>query len=783
MTSDFWRPSDVIADGTLGLLYITIDASLNSAHQTVLGRNGLPFPAMHVSSHTFFNMMFLAPALVLTPSCRKWHLPLCNGNWTALFIFALISVTRIVLEVHSLVHVELSMSQAIRAALPLFVALIQSVCGAPLPLHQLGRLVAISLGATMVAYQPSAFLSSGCWDVFLVTLSVTLQASQIYVAARLLSTTCDAWRVMLCTAPITFLISLGPAVLLEGQRFRRSVDDSPWIAILALAGTSLLTAVHSFVMLQAIRRLGAVGTAMLGSAKVVLLVLSSLLLMDGAVRWSLVQGVGLGCLLVLGGAAANSMLTLPSAGADSRRSGPCCVWWKDHSRLHTLAASLGFSLVSVLCVFVLFGQWPASEQAECLSASGSQAQWTANGREQALNGHRARLDPCHNLTVPEGLGQPSRATVAGELVLVTGGSGFIGSHLVTQLLELGYRVRVFDNLETGNLLFLDLTAPGLEFHYGDILDADALRAAMVGVRGVFHLGAASKVLPSLKDPSMATFNYERNAVGTSRVLEVANETGQVRKVLFAASSTYYGNQPAPFAETDPFMPTSPYAASKYMGELEMLTHDSLYHLPTLSLRFFMVYGPRNPAHGAYAIVTGKFIARLQEGQPLILEGSGKNYRDFVHVHDVARALILGYQSTVHGTVINVGTGKAYSVQEVADLVSSNQVRVAARPNDLLGTLADTCRAKHVLNFEARYDFMETMHQMIADAKAGRAEYLSDMWEDPHVVEALEGRLPGWSGLGSSRERSAAVREALAGDRRLLEGLLADIRAKQLRHRR
>merc|ERR1712110_453647 len=127
------------------------------------------------------------------------------------------------------------------------------------------------------------------------------------------------------------------------------------------------------------------------------------------------------------------------------------------------------------------------------------------------------------------------------------------------------------------------------------MDSHALRRAMVDVVGVFHLGAASKVLPSLKSPAMGTFNIERNAVGTSRVLEVANETHLVRKVMYAASSTYYGNQEVPFHETDPFRPTSPYAASKYMGELAMPTNDQLYGLPTLSIRFFMVFGPRNPS--------------------------------------------------------------------------------------------------------------------------------------------------------------------------------------------
>merc|ERR1712216_97044 len=246
------------------------------------------------------------------------------------------------------------------------------------------------------------------------------------------------------------------------------------------------------------------------------------------------------------------------------------------------------------------------------------------GRPFALpstNGHRGMagcreekvpVDPCRHSAVDSHKGQP-RSSPDAELVLVTGGSGFIGSHLVAQLLSLGYTVRVFDSLETGNLLYLDLLHPRLEFHYGDILDMAALRRAMVGVRGVFHLAAASKVLPSLRNPNMATFNIERNALGTSNILEAANETKHVAKVIYAASSTYYGNQPTPFDEHDPFRPTSPYAASKYMGELQMLTNDGLYSLPTLSLRFFMVYGPRNPSEGAYAIVTGKFLRRLFDG--------------------------------------------------------------------------------------------------------------------------------------------------------------------------
>jgi len=402
----------------------------------------------------------------------------------------------------------------------------------------------------------------------------------------------------------------------------------------------------------------------------------------------------------------------------------------------------------------------------------------------STNGHRcvagcreekAPVDPCRHVAVDAQRGLP-RATTDAELVLVTGGSGFIGSHLVTQLLDLGYTVRVFDSLETGNLLYLDLRHPRLEFQYGDILDIDALHRAMVGVRGVFHFAAASKVLPSLKSPKMATFNIERNALGTSNVLEAANVTKLVTKVVYAASSTYYGNQPVPFAEDDPFRPTSPYAASKYMGELQMLTNDGLYDLPSLSLRFFMVYGPRNPAEGAYAIVTGKFLRRLLDGQPLLIEGSGEQFRDFIHVQDVARACILAYQSDVRGTSINVGSGVTYSVKDVADIVSPRQEHRPARRNDLEGTLANTCRAKELLHFDASYDFTDVMQAMKADMLAGKREYLDPMWLDDRVVEAFDSRLPGWASLGSSN-RSFGIKAALDKDPLFLDEVVTALKLR------
>jgi len=208
----------------------------------------------------------------------------------------------------------------------------------------------------------------------------------------------------------------------------------------------------------------------------------------------------------------------------------------------------------------------------------------------------------------------------------------------------------------------------------------------------------------------------------------------------------------------------------------MLTNDGLYSLPTLSLRFFMVYGPRNPAEGAYAVVTGKFLRRLLEGKKLLIEGSGDQFRDFVHVQDVARACIIGYQSDARGTSINVGSGVAYSVKDVADLISSNQEHVAPRKNDLNGTLANTCRAKEHLHFNASYDFRDAMLAMKADALAGKKEYLDPMWLDKHVLDIFESRLPGWVQLGSSN-RSLAIKAALDKDALFLDRVIAALKLK------
>lgn len=349
-------------------------------------------------------------------------------------------------------------------------------------------------------------------------------------------------------------------------------------------------------------------------------------------------------------------------------------------------------------------------------------------------------DPCIDVALANGgnIAKPGQ----GSRVLITGGAGFIGSNLVDRLLELGYRVRIFDNLYTGFLRNVPLNHGDVEFYLGDILDKHALSEALDGVDFVYHLAAMSKVVPSLKSSAMARFCTESNALGSWNVLDAARENGGVQKVIYAASSTYYGNKPPPHKEDLAPDFLTPYAASKYEGELQMQMFDRLFGVPTISTRFFMVYGPRQPSTGAYAIVTGVFAKQASDGKPLTIEGDGSHYRDFIHVSDIVEGLILSQQNPdIRGDVVNLGSGSAFSVQDVANLVSSNQIHVDARANDLEGTLADTCKMKRLLGYKANKDFKTEMAFMAKETMEGNVFMQS--WLTPvHALSAPHLLAPG-----------------------------------------
>jgi len=263
--------------------------------------------------------------------------------------------------------------------------------------------------------------------------------------------------------------------------------------------------------------------------------------------------------------------------------------------------------------------------------------------------------------------------------VVTGGAGFIGTHLVKALQEKGDEVAVVD-IKTGS----------------DIRKPDDLKKAFVGADYVFHLAALPRVQYSIEHP---TETNETNVVGTLNVL-VAARDGGVTKVIYSGSSSAYGNQTEmPLRETMQANPLSPYGLQKYVGELYCRVFSEVYNLPTISLRYFNVYGPGADPNGAYALVIAKFIEQRKRGEPMTIAGSGENTRDYTHVRDVVRANLLaaGSGKVERGEVINIGAGNNVSVNKVAELIGGPTTTVEARlePKD---TRADNSLAKELLGW-------------------------------------------------------------------------------------
>jgi UDP-glucose 4-epimerase len=267
-------------------------------------------------------------------------------------------------------------------------------------------------------------------------------------------------------------------------------------------------------------------------------------------------------------------------------------------------------------------------------------------------------------------------------VAVTGSSGFIGKNLCSALREKGWEVVEID------------TERGI-----DIRNSAALDRACKGVAYVFHLAALPRVQYSIEHPAET---HEVNVSGTLNVLLAARNAG-VKKVIFAASSSAYGDQTTmPLRESLLARPQSPYALHKYIGEHYMRVFAEVYSLPTVSLRYFNVYGPGASAEGAYALVIAKFLKQRAEGKPMTITGDGTQTRDFTHVRDVVRANILAAESpnVGKGEVINIGTGREVSVQEIAKLIGGPVEHIPARLEPK-HTLADNTLAKKLLGWKPR----------------------------------------------------------------------------------
>lgn len=288
------------------------------------------------------------------------------------------------------------------------------------------------------------------------------------------------------------------------------------------------------------------------------------------------------------------------------------------------------------------------------------------------------------------------------VVLVTGGAGFIGSHLVDELVKQGHKIKIIDNLSTGRKEHLN---PGAEFFELDIREFEKIRPVFDGVEAVFHLAAQPRIQPSIANPRESNGN---NIDGTLNVLVAARDAG-VKKVIYAASSSAYGLSPKlPLTEDAPADCLNPYSLQKYVGELYMKLFYRLYKLNTVCLRYFNVYGPRQPLEGAYATVIGIFLRQKAKGEPLTIVGDGGQTRDFTYVGDIVRANILALESEKagNGEVINIGSGKNYSINQIAAFINNPTVNIPPRPGEARDTLAGIAKAKEMLGWEPRVHIEE-----------------------------------------------------------------------------
>jgi UDP-glucose 4-epimerase len=315
--------------------------------------------------------------------------------------------------------------------------------------------------------------------------------------------------------------------------------------------------------------------------------------------------------------------------------------------------------------------------------------------------------------------------------LVTGGAGFIGSHLVTTLVDAGHEVVVIDNFSTGrreNLASV-LTYGHLTVIRADVADPDSIAAHFDGVDWVFHLAGLADIVPSIADPS----RYHRSNVdGTLAVLEASRRAG-VKRFVYAASSSCYGIPDLyPTPETALPRPQYPYALSKWLGEQLVLHWGAVYRLPVVSLRLFNVYGPRSRTTGAYGAVFGVFLAQKLHNQPFTVVGDGTQTRDFIFVTDVARAFVSAAQSTVTNDVFNVGAGMPRSINDLVALIGGPVTHVPKRPGEPERTHADVRKIHTAFGWSATVTFEDGVKKLLNDLQAWRD---APLWTPASIADA------------------------------------------------
>jgi len=317
--------------------------------------------------------------------------------------------------------------------------------------------------------------------------------------------------------------------------------------------------------------------------------------------------------------------------------------------------------------------------------------------------------------------------------LITGGAGFIGSHLADLLLARGCRVVVIDNFSNGRLKNLKEHKfnKNLRIAKADVTRYNDIEKYFKAIDWVFHLAAITDIVPSIENP----FEYHNvNVNGTINTLLASRKYG-IKKFLYAASSSCYGIPDIfPTKETAQIRPRYPYALTKYTGESYVMHWGKVYKLPVISLRLFNVYGPRARTSGSYGAVFGVFLKQKLEGKPFTVVGDGRQTRDFTHVLDVARAFFLASKSGLKNEIMNVGSGKTYSMNALVDLLGGKKIHIPKRPGEPDRTFADISRIKRLLKWRPEISFRRGVAEMLKDI-----DYWKDapLWDKESIKEATK----------------------------------------------
>ncbi len=293
--------------------------------------------------------------------------------------------------------------------------------------------------------------------------------------------------------------------------------------------------------------------------------------------------------------------------------------------------------------------------------------------------------------------------------IVTGGAGFIGSHLVEKLVKKNFSVTVIDNFSTGRIKNLSNVKKKIKIIKRDIVSDKNLDKYFKGAKYVFHLAAKADIVPSIEDPKLY---FDTNVSGTLNILEACRKNN-VKKIIYAASSSSYGiAKEYPTTEFSKINPEYPYAFTKYLGEKLIAHWSKVYNLSFISLRLFNVYGIRSRTTGAYGAMFGVFLAQKINNKPLTVVGSGKQSRDFTYVSDIAEAFYKAAISKEKNQIINIGTGKPTTVINIVKQLKSNYIFIKKRPGEPHKTHSSTAKARKLLNWKSRISINQGIKIML-----------------------------------------------------------------------